>query len=111
MFKDSKLSRLLLHSFSSGVGSSSSRLLLGAGSPSEKDGEQDPAEQEVPAEPGHHLRRLLHPHLDHQVFFKSDSLHPYCKNACEPVTMCGEVRVPEEHLEVSISASICRFDT
>ena len=88
----------------SGIGSSRGRLLLGAGSPSEKDREQDPAEQEVPAEPGHHLhlhpRLLLHPHLDHQVFFKSDSLHPYCKNACEPVTMCGEVRVPEEHLEV-----------
>ena len=35
-----------------------------------------------------------------QVFFKSDSKHPYCKNACETTTMCGEVRVPEEHLEV-----------
>ena len=35
-----------------------------------------------------------------QVFFKSDSKHPYCKNACETTTMCGEVRVPEDHLEV-----------
>ena len=35
-----------------------------------------------------------------QVFFKSDSRHPYCKNACEPLTMCGEVKVPEEHLDV-----------
>merc|ERR1719410_1380794 len=26
-----------------------------------------------------------------QVFFKSDSRHPYCKNKCEEVTMCGEV--------------------
>ena len=41
------------------------------------------------------------------MFFKSDSLHPYCKNACEPVTMCGEVRVPEEHLEVM--TSLCEY--
>ena len=52
------------------------------------------------------------------MFFKSDSRHPYCKNKCEDVTMCGEVRstfshflfliyslnvqvkVPEEHLDV-----------
>ena len=35
-----------------------------------------------------------------QVFFKSDDPHPYCKNACEARTMCGEVEVPEDHLEV-----------
>ena len=35
-----------------------------------------------------------------QVFFKSGDPHPYCKNACEEHTMCGEVEVPEEHLEV-----------
>ena len=35
-----------------------------------------------------------------QVFFKSGDPHPYCKNACESHTMCGEVEVPEEHLEV-----------
>ena len=34
------------------------------------------------------------------MFFKSDSRHPYCKNACESVTMCGEVKVPEDHLDV-----------
>ena len=34
------------------------------------------------------------------MFFKSGDPHPYCKNACEPRTMCGEVKVPEEHLEV-----------
>ena len=34
-----------------------------------------------------------------QVFFKSDDPHPYCKNNCEH-TMCGEVEVPEEHLDV-----------
>ena len=94
----------------SGIGSSCSRLILGASSPGEKDGEQDPAEQEVPAEPGHHPHHLLHPHLGHQVFFKSDSLHPYCKNACEPVTMCGEVRVPEEHLEVSKCLFLLLFE-
>lgn len=35
-----------------------------------------------------------------QVFFKSGDPHPYCKNACEQSTMCGEVEVPEAHLEV-----------
>ena len=35
-----------------------------------------------------------------QVFFKSGDPHPYCKNACETTTMCGEVEVPEAHLEV-----------
>ena len=94
----------------SGIGSSCSRLILGASSPGEKDGEQDPAEQEVPAEPGHHPHHLLHPDLGLQVFFKSDSLHPYCKNACEPVTMCGEVRVPEEHLEVSKCLFLLLFE-
>ena len=34
------------------------------------------------------------------MFFKSGDPHPYCKNACESHTMCGEVEVPEEHLEV-----------
>ena len=34
------------------------------------------------------------------MFFKSGDPHPYCKNECEPRTMCGEVQVPEEHLEV-----------
>ena len=27
--------------------------------------------------------------------------HPYCKGFCEKETMCGEVVVPEEHLNVS----------
>lgn len=36
---------------------------------------------------------------DNQVFYKPQSRHPYCKVSCEPVTMCGEVRVPESHLE------------
>lgn len=36
-----------------------------------------------------------------QVFFKSGDPHPYCKNSCEVTTMCGEVEVPEAHLEVS----------
>eukprot|EP00095_Tigriopus_kingsejongensis_P009354 snap_masked-scaffold488_size158317-processed-gene-0.2 protein:Tk09354 transcript:snap_masked-scaffold488_size158317-processed-gene-0.2-mRNA-1 annotation:"conserved hypothetical protein" len=35
-----------------------------------------------------------------QVFFKTGDPHPYCKNACEARTMCGEVQVPEDHLEV-----------
>ena len=33
------------------------------------------------------------------MFFKTGDPHPYCKNLCEARTMCGEVRVPEEHLE------------
>ena len=35
-----------------------------------------------------------------QVFFKSNDPRPYCKNSCEPKTMCGEVQVPEDHLDV-----------
>ncbi|CAG0889743.1 unnamed protein product [Cyprideis torosa] len=38
---------------------------------------------------------------DNQVFFKKNSTMPYCKNHCEPTTMCGEVRVPPQHLDVS----------
>ncbi|XP_063220729.1 leishmanolysin-like peptidase [Bacillus rossius redtenbacheri] len=34
-----------------------------------------------------------------QVFFKRGDPHAYCRNACEARTMCGEVQVPEEHLE------------
>lgn len=36
-----------------------------------------------------------------QVFYKADDPHPYCKVECEARTMCGEVQVPEEHLDVS----------
>lgn len=35
-----------------------------------------------------------------QVFYKQGSKHPYCKVACEAETLCGEVQVPEDHLEV-----------
>ena len=34
-----------------------------------------------------------------QVFFKTGDPNPYCKNDCEH-TMCGEVEVPEKHLDV-----------
>ena len=37
---------------------------------------------------------------NNQVFLVPNDPHPYCMNACEPVTMCGEVQVPEHHLEV-----------
>ncbi|XP_040565883.1 leishmanolysin-like peptidase [Lepeophtheirus salmonis] len=37
-----------------------------------------------------------------QVFFKSGDPRPYCKNKCEAATMCGEVQVPEDHLEVCL---------
>uniref|UniRef100_A0A8D9EHY5 Leishmanolysin-like peptidase n=1 Tax=Cacopsylla melanoneura TaxID=428564 RepID=A0A8D9EHY5_9HEMI len=37
---------------------------------------------------------------NNQVFYRKGDPHSYCKNSCEPKTMCGEVEVPEEHLEV-----------
>ncbi|XP_063608213.1 leishmanolysin-like peptidase [Penaeus indicus] len=39
-----------------------------------------------------------------QVFLIKGEPHPFCKNKCEQVTMCGEVQVPEEHLHVSTRA-------
>nr|CAD7589812.1 unnamed protein product [Timema genevievae] len=36
---------------------------------------------------------------NNQVFYKVKDPYAYCKNACENKTMCGEVIVPEEHLE------------
>ncbi|XP_049813368.1 leishmanolysin-like peptidase [Schistocerca nitens] len=36
---------------------------------------------------------------NNQVFYRKRDPHPYCKNSCEAKTMCGEVVVPEEHLE------------
>ncbi|XP_065219578.1 leishmanolysin-like peptidase [Planococcus citri] len=44
--------------------------------------------------------RLNRKCVNNQVFYRKGDPHPYCKNACEDVTMCGEVRVPEEHLAV-----------
>lgn len=37
---------------------------------------------------------------NNQVFLVPNDPHPYCMNACEAATMCGEVQVPEHHLEV-----------
>jgi hypothetical protein len=37
---------------------------------------------------------------NNQVFYRKGEPYPYCKNACEARTMCGEVQVPEHHLEV-----------
>lgn len=34
-----------------------------------------------------------------QVFVKDR--HTHCIDTCRPVTMCGEVVVPEDHLDVS----------
>ena len=47
-----------------------------------------------------HIVFIVRKCQQNQVFFKSDSRHPYCKNACESLTMCGEVKVPEDHLDV-----------
>ncbi len=41
---------------------------------------------------------------DNQVFYKKNDTLPYCKNSCERITMCGEVAVPYEHLDVSAQA-------
>lgn len=37
-----------------------------------------------------------------QVFVKNSMTH--CIDSCKPVTMCGEVQVPEQHLDVSKSS-------
>lgn len=37
---------------------------------------------------------------NNQVFYRKGDPHSYCKNSCEVKTMCGEVQVPEDHLEV-----------
>jgi len=44
--------------------------------------------------------RLSRKCRNNQVFLVPNDPHPYCMNACEQVTMCGEVPVPEHHLEV-----------
>jgi len=44
-----------------------------------------------------------------QVYYKADDPHPYCKVECEAKTMCGEVQVPEDHLDVSGSLVGWRF--
>ncbi|XP_068085914.1 leishmanolysin-like peptidase [Anabrus simplex] len=36
---------------------------------------------------------------NNQVFYRRGDPYPYCKNSCEDRTMCGEVEVPEAHLE------------
>lgn len=36
------------------------------------------------------------------MFLVPNDPHPYCMNACEAATMCGEVQVPEHHLEVCV---------
>lgn len=37
---------------------------------------------------------------NNQVFYRKGDMHSYCKNACEKKTLCGEVVVPESHLDV-----------
>lgn len=37
---------------------------------------------------------------NNQVFYRKGDLHSYCKNSCEVKTLCGEVEVPESHLDV-----------
>ncbi|XP_034244077.1 leishmanolysin-like peptidase [Thrips palmi] len=42
--------------------------------------------------------RLNRKCANNQLFYRKDGV--FCKNACDEKTMCGEVEVPEEHLEV-----------
>lgn len=48
--------------------------------------------------------RLSRKCRNNQVFLVPNDPHPYCMNACEAATMCGEVQVPEHHLE---SCRVC----
>lgn len=43
-----------------------------------------------------------------QVYYKADDPHPFCRVECEARTMCGEVQVPEEHLDVRFVINIYR---
>lgn len=49
--------------------------------------------------------------VNNQVFYRKGDPHPYCKNACEDRTMCGEVQVPEDHLEVNLAEKIWQIMT
>ena len=53
--------------------------------------------------------RLSRKCRNNQVFLVPNDPHPYCMNACEPVTMCGEVPVPHHHLEVSIQLILLKI--
>ncbi|KAF6217234.1 hypothetical protein GE061_001588 [Apolygus lucorum] len=37
---------------------------------------------------------------NNKIFFRKGEPYSYCKNTCETRTLCGEVEVPEEHLDV-----------
>ncbi|XP_050546786.1 leishmanolysin-like peptidase [Daktulosphaira vitifoliae] len=54
--------------------------------------------------------RLNRKCLNNQVFYRKGDPHPYCKNACEDRTMCGEVQVPEEHLEACKTCNASGMD-
>lgn len=54
--------------------------------------------------------RLNRKCVNNQVFYRKGDLHPYCKNACEGSTMCGEVRVPEDHLAVCRTCNASGMD-
>ncbi|KAK9497719.1 hypothetical protein O3M35_004387 [Rhynocoris fuscipes] len=43
--------------------------------------------------------RLNRKCANNQVFYRKGDWYSYCKNACETKTLCGEVVVPEEHLD------------
>ena len=53
------------------------------------------------------LSSLFRKCQQNQVFFKSDSRHPYCKNKCEDVTMCAYVE--STVTEAAYFASPCKF--
>ncbi|XP_075222194.1 leishmanolysin-like peptidase, invadolysin [Lycorma delicatula] len=47
---------------------------------------------------------------NNQVFYRKNDKYSYCKNACEERTMCGEVQVPEDHLEVCRTCNASGMD-
>lgn len=54
--------------------------------------------------------RLNRKCVNNQVFYRKGDPHPYCKNACEVKTMCGEVQVPDKHLEVCKTCNASGMD-
>lgn len=47
---------------------------------------------------------------NNQAFFPiSDTPHQYCVEKCEDITTCGEVVVPDDHLEVILKCYKCIY--
>jgi hypothetical protein len=56
--------------------------------------------------------RLNRKCANNKAFFQTNGkgeIHQYCVEKCELITTCGEVTVPETHLEVSILTILSKF--